>query len=319
LLTLAVSFGLGRNPVAPGEIFGIVASKVFDIEPFWSARTEIILMNIRLPRILLACMVGGSLSAAGASYQSIFQNAMASPDILGASAGAAFGAALAIVLKLGSMWVTAFAFLFSLLAVALVMLAGRRIRGKHVLGLVLSGIMIGALFSAGTSFIKLVADPADQLPAITYWLMGSLASARLSDVAFAIWPMLLGIVPMLLLRYRINLLAISDDEARAIGVNTRSLRMWLIVSSTLLTAASVSVSGTIGFVGLVIPHLSRRLTGSDYCQLLPFSMIFGALFMLLADNVSRNLFATEIPLGIITAIVGVPLFLSLHMRGGKIT
>ncbi len=316
LLATLSSFALGRYPIPPREVLGILGSKLFPFAPFWEARMETILINVRLPRILLACMVGCCLSAAGASYQGIFQNPMASPDILGASAGAAFGAALAILLRAGSAWVTASAFFFSMVTVALVFLVSRRARGKQVLGLVLSGIMVGSLFSAGTSFIKLVADPADQLPAITYWLMGSLAPSRLDDVLFAVFPMAAGLAPMLLLRYRINLLTMGDDEATTMGVNAKALRLGLVIASTLVTASAVAVSGTIGFVGLVIPHLSRRLVGNNYRFLMPLSMIFGALFLLLVDNVSRNLFAVEIPLGIITALVGAPFFLTLITRGG---
>jgi len=314
---LVVSFAIGRYPVSARELFGIVFSKAFPIEPFWTARMETVLFNVRMPRILLACMVGCCLSAAGAAYQGIFQNPMAAPDVLGASAGAAFGAALAILLNLGGRMVTALAFLFSLLTVLLVWLVSRRAKGKRVLGLVLSGIMVSSLFSAGTSFIKLVADPSNQLPAITYWLMGSLAGAKQKDVAFALIPMALGLIPLLLFRWRINILTLGDDEARTMGVNAHAVRLVVIVSATLITAASVAVSGTIGFVGLVIPHLSRRLVGNNYRHLMPASMLFGALFLLMVDNVSRNLLATEIPLGILTAFIGAPFFLSLIMKGGE--
>jgi len=314
---LVVSFAIGRYPVPARELFGIVFSKAFPIEPFWTARMETVLFNVRMPRILLACMVGCCLSAAGAAYQGIFQNPMAAPDVLGASAGAAFGAALAILLNLGGRMVTALAFLFSLLTVLLVWLVSRRAKGKRVLGLVLSGIMVSSLFSAGTSFIKLVADPSNQLPAITYWLMGSLAGAKQKDVAFALIPMALGLIPLLLFRWRINILTLGDDEARTMGVNAHAVRLVVIVSATLITAASVAVSGTIGFVGLVIPHLSRRLVGNNYRHLMPASMLFGALFLLMVDNVSRNLLATEIPLGILTAFIGAPFFLSLIMKGGE--
>ncbi len=314
---LVVSFAIGRYPVSARELFGIVFSKAFPIEPFWTARMETVLFNVRMPRILLACMVGCCLSAAGAAYQGIFQNPMAAPDVLGASAGAAFGAALAILLNLGGRMVTALAFLFSLLTVLLVWLVSRRAKGKRVLGLVLSGIMVSSLFSAGTSFIKLVADPSNQLPAITYWLMGSLAGAKQKDVTFALIPMAAGLIPLLLLRWRINVLTLGDDEARTMGVNAHVVRLVVIVSATLITAASVAVSGTIGFVGLVIPHLSRRLVGNNYRHLMPASMLFGALFLLMVDNVSRNLLATEIPLGILTAFIGAPFFLSLIMKGGE--
>jgi len=313
-IAAAVSFALGRYPISPRELGGILLSKVLPIEPFWPARMETVLFNIRLPRVLLACMVGCCLSAAGAAYQGIFQNPMASPDILGAAAGAAFGAALAILLGAGSRAITLCAFALSLGSVGLVWMVGGRARGRGVLGLILSGIMVGSLFQAGTSFIKLAADPHGQLPAITYWLMGSLSGARLRDAGFAAIPMALGLAPMLVLRWRLTLLTLGDDEARAMGVNVGAVRLVYVLCATLVTAASVSVSGIIGWVGLVIPHLSRRLAGDHYRHLLPVSMLFGALFLLVVDTAARSLLTTEIPLGILTAFIGAPFFLYLILR-----
>lgn len=315
--TAVLSFGLGRYPIGVGDLLRMLASRIVPVEQTWTARMEAIVFNVRLPRILLACMVGCCLSSAGAAYQGVFQNPMASPDILGASAGASFGAALAILLDGTTRMVTLSAFVFSLITVGLVWLVSRRARGARVLGLILSGIMISSLFQAGTSLIKLVADPNNQLPAITYWLMGSLAGARQADVAFAALPMAIGLFPLLLLRWRINLLTLGDEEARTLGVNVGVVRLLVILSATLVTAAAVSVSGTIGWVGLVIPHLARRLVGNNYRHLMPASMLFGALFLLIVDNVSRNLLATEIPLGILTAFVGAPFFLYLITRRGE--
>lgn len=318
IITVVISFLLGRYPIAPSELIGIILSKLFDIEPYWTERMETVFINIRLPRILLACLVGCSLSTAGASYQGIFQNPMASPDILGASAGAAFGAALAI-LKGGSVTaITISAFIFSLLTVAIVYIISKKAKGSRLLGLVLSGIMVSSLFSAGTSYIKLVADPTDQLPAITYWMMGSLSGTKLREVGFAAIPMALGLIPLFLLRWRINILTLGDDEARTIGINATRIRFIVIICATLVTAASVSVSGMIGWVGLVIPHLARRLVGSNYRHLMPATMLFGALFMLVVDNISRNLLSTEIPLGILTAFVGAPFFIYLITRRGEV-
>lgn len=317
LAAVAISFALGRYPISLKELGGILLSKVVPVEPFWTARMETVLFSVRLPRILLACMVGCCLSAAGASYQGIFQNPMASPDILGASAGAAFGAALAILLDVGTQMVTFSAFFFSLVSIGLVWVVSRKARGKKLLGLILSGIMISSLFQAGTSFVKLVADPNNQLPAITYWLMGSLSGARMNDVLFAMIPMGIGLIPLLLLRWRINILTLGDEEARTMGINVSGIRLVVIICATLITAAAVSVSGTIGWVGLVIPHLSRRLVGNNYRHLMPASLLFGALFLLIVDNVSRNLLATEIPIGILTAFVGAPFFLYLIIKGGE--
>ena len=317
LLLTCISFLLGRYPVPLRELLGILASRIFPITPFWTERMQSIVFNVRLPRILAACLVGCSLSAAGAAYQGVFQNPMASPDILGATAGAAFGAALAILLGGSSQLIMLSAFCFSLLTVLLVWLISLRARGSRILGLILSGIMISSLFSAGTSFLKLVADPTDQLPAITYWLMGSLAGIKVNDLLFVTVPMLGGLLILLVLRWRINILTLGDDQARTMGINAKMLRLLVILASTLITAAAVSVSGMIGWVDLVIPHLSRRLVGSNYQSLLPVSMLFGALFLLLVDNVSRNLLAIEIPIGILTALIGAPFFLYLITGKGE--
>ena len=311
-----VSFALGRYPISVKELFGILWSKIATITPFWEGRTETIFFQVRLPRILLSCLVGCCLSAAGAAYQGIFQNPMASPDVLGASQGAAFGAALAILLGFGKSGITVSAFVFSLVTVLVVWLFSKKVKGKQIVGLVLSGIMVSSLFSSATSFIKLVADPMEQLPAITYWLMGSLSGAKLDEVAIALIPMAVGLVPLLLLRWRMNLLTLGEEEAKTLGISTSLLRLVVVLCATLITATSVAVSGTIGWVGLVIPHFSRKLIGNNYRYLLPVYMVFGAVFLLLVDNVSRNLLMTEIPIGILTSFIGAPFFLYLMLKGG---
>ncbi len=317
LAAAACSAALGRYPISLREIFGILGEKLFGTEPFWTATQKSLLLQHRLPRILLACVVGCCLSAAGASYQGVFQNPMAAPDILGASSGAALGAALAILLGLGSTLTVVFAFAASLLTVFVVIFVGNRVKGKRVVGLILTGIMISSLVSSGTSFIKLIADPQDQLPAITYWLMGSLNGTQPEDVKFAAIPMLIGLVPLLLLRWRLNILTFGDEEAKTMGINAKRLRTVVILCATLVTAASVSVSGMIGWIGLVIPHLARRLVGNNYKSLLPASMLMGALFLLIVDDVSRTLFTTEIPIGILTSLIGAPFFLYLISRDGE--
>ena len=314
LALFLLSFVWGRYDVPLPEVVRILLSRLFPVRQTWSDNMAIAVLNVRLPRILLACLVGASLSAAGTAYQSVFRNPMAAPDILGASSGACFGAALAILMGLQRFGVTALAFAASLATVALVYVVARRIRGNQVVNLLLSGIMISSLFSAGTSYIKLVADPTNQLPAITYWLMGSLSGTRTKDVLLALIPMALGVVPLLALRWRINLLTLSEEEARSMGVNTTALRLVVILCATVLTAASVAVSGMIGWVGLVIPHLTRKLVGGNCRVLLPASMLLGAIFLLLVDNVSRNLLAVEIPIGILMAFVGAPFFIYLMTR-----
>ena len=314
LVLFLLSFWLGRYDVPLGEVVRILLSRLVPLTKTWTDTMAAAVLHVRLPRILLACMVGGCLATAGTAYQSVFRNPMAAPDILGASSGACFGAALAILLGLSRSGVTTSAFFFSLVTVALVYFVAGRTHGSQTMNILLSGVMIGSLFSACTSYVKLVADPSNQLPEITYWLMGSLSGVRLRDVGFAVIPMLIGLVPLYILRWRINLLTLGEEEARAMGVNTKRLRLMVILCATVLTATSVAVSGMIGWVGLVIPHLSRKLVGNDCRHLLPVSTVFGAIFLLLVDNVSRNLLATEIPIGILTAFVGAPFFLYLMTR-----
>ncbi len=316
LALFLLSFVMGRYGVPLGQVVRILLSGMLPLEQTWTDNMAIAVLNVRLPRILLACLVGCGLSAAGTGYQTVFQNPMAAPDILGASSGACFGAALAILTGQSAVMITVFAFLASLLSVALVYLVGNHTRGNRVVNLLLAGIMVGSLFSACTSYIKLVADPTNQLPQITYWLMGSLSGTRMGTVRFAAVCMAVGLVPLLLLRWRMNLLTLSPDEARAMGAHTDRLRLAVILSSTVLTAAAVSVSGMIGWVGLVIPHLSRRIVGSDCRRLMPMACLFGAAFLLLVDNMARCLTATEIPIGILTAFVGAPFFIYLMVRGG---
>ena len=306
------SFTLGRYPVSLPELLGVLGHKLgLSVGPFWTSQVEAAVWNIRLPRVILSVLVGACLAGAGGAYQGVFQNPMASPDILGASAGAGFGAALAILLGASGMGVTVGAFGCSLLTVALVFTISAHARGDRVLGLVLAGIMVSSLFQSGTSFLKLVADPSNQLPQITYWLIGSLAGAKWSDIGFVLLPMLAGVVPLVLLRWQLNVITMGDDEARAMGVDPRRIRILVAVCSTLATASAVSVSGMIGWVGLVIPHMMRRLVGSDYRFLMPANLLGGGIFLLVVDNVSRAATTAGIPIGILTAFIGAPFFLWL--------
>lgn len=318
-----ISFMLGRYPVTVPRVLGVFACKIRNIFGMpgidgITPEIEAVVWNIRLPRILMACLVGCCLSCAGASYQGVFQNPMASPDILGASNGAAFGAALAILFGLNNRMITIAAFVSSIATVAIVFLVAKYAPGQKTMNLILAGIMIGSLFSAGTSYIKLVADPSNQLPQITYWLMGSLSGVKLKDFNLVvIGAMVIGCAALFAIRWKINLLTLGDEEARSLGINTNRLRLIVIIASTLVTAASISVSGVIGWVGLVIPHIARKLVGSNYRYLIPASMISGAVFLLIVDNFSRNLLATEIPLGILTAFVGAPFFVYLILKRAK--
>lgn len=318
------SFLLGRYSVSPFTAIKILGSELlrclsfgaFSPEGGWTGAEYSVVINIRLPRIVIAALVGAALSTAGASYQGIFRNPMVSPDLLGASTGAGFGAALAILLSFGYFGITVSAFLFGLLAVMLAYLVSKMSRLNSTLSMVLAGVMIGSLFSALTSFIKYVADTEEQLPAITYWLMGSLSSSKKQDMLFALVPIVVGLIPLILIRWRLNLLTISEAEARSLGINTKRLRLVVIICATLVTSASVAVSGMIGWVGLVIPHFSRMIFGYDYKRVIPASILLGGTFLMIVDNIARLISTAEIPLGILTSFVGAPVFIYLILEGG---
>lgn len=299
-LIAAVSLTLGR----------------YDLSGADAVRAFTVMVRIRLPRILAAVLVGAALSVAGATYQGVFRNPMVSPDLLGASSGAGFGAALALILSMSYSGVTLSAFLFGLGAVALAMLIGRAARSESTLSLVLAGIVVSSLFNGGTSFIKLAADTDEALPAITYWLMGNLSGVKLSDVAFAAPPILAGLVILFLIRWQLNLLTMGEEEARSMGVNTRRIRAVSIFAATLMTAAAVSISGMIGWVGLVIPHFVRILFGFDYRRVIPASALLGAAFLTAVDTVARVATTAELPIGILTSFIGAPIFIILLVKGG---
>lgn len=332
---LLVSVCIGRYPVSLstfGQIVGASLSEWLDSllgalglpltnasGDYWagideSAATAI--LQVRLPRVIVGAFVGAALSVAGAAYQGLFQNPMVSQDVLGASSGAAFGAALAIYLSFSAQMVSLSAFLFGILAVLISYAISRASKSSPILSLILAGMVVSSLFSSGTSTIKLVADTEDTLPAITYWLMGSLASVRTSDILPTIIPILVAGIPLFLLRWRINLLATGEDEAKSLGMNTNAMRVVIIVCATFLTATCVAVSGLIGWVGLVIPHFCRMLFGQDYRRIIPASMVMGAGFLVLVDDIARMATTSEIPIGILTAFVGAPIFLYLIVKGG---
>jgi len=266
---------------------------------------------VRLPRIILGLLVGGSLSVAGTAFQGLFRNPLVSSGMLGVSAGSGFGAALAIVLFGKTPLVYPFSFLFGGVAVLSSYLVGRIYRTPTNITLVLGGVIIGSLFSAMVSFLKYIADPYDQLPAIVFWLMGSLASAGYKEIAIAGIAMALGCAGLFAIRYKINVLAMGDKEARTMGVNVRLVRIFIIVAATLASAGAVCVSGVIGWVGLVVPHMGRMLVGSDNRLLIPFSFSLGGCFLVTVDTISRVISGSELPLGILTAFVGAPFFIYL--------
>ncbi len=316
LAVLLGSLLAGRYALSPGQLVHMLWARISGGAADWPISDDKVVFAVRLPRVAAAALVGAALAVSGAAYQGMFRNPMVSPDILGASTGAGFGAAVAILLGAGYFGISAAAFCCGLLAVAAAWLVSRLSKADQAVALILAGMMISSLFSAGTSFVKLVADTQQQLPAITYWLMGSLSSIKDKDVVFLAIPVALGMIPLFFLRWRMNLLTVGEEEAQSMGVNTRRLRGAVIVCATLLTSASVAVSGMIGWVGLVIPHFCRMLFGYDYRRLIPAGALFGAAFLLAVDDIARLVTTGELPLGILTAFVGAPLFLYLIATGG---
>lgn len=316
LAVLLGSLLVGRYALSPGQLVHMLWTRISGGAADWPISDDKVVFAVRLPRVAAAALVGAALAVSGAAYQGMFRNPMVSPDILGASTGAGFGAAVAILLGAGYFGISAAAFCCGLLAVAAAWLVSRLSKSHQAVALILAGMMISSLFSAGTSFVKLVADTQQQLPAITYWLVGSLSSIKDMDVVFLAIPVALGMIPLFFLRWRMNLLTVGEEEAQSMGVNTRRLRGAVIVCATLLTSASVAVSGMIGWVGLVIPHFCRMLFGYDYRRLIPAGALFGAAFLLAVDDIARLVTTGELPLGILTAFVGAPLFVYLIVTGG---
>lgn len=308
IIAMLVSFVIGRYDIS---VIDLVLGRTVD------TAVSKVLINIRLPRIVLAVLVGGALSVAGCSFQTVFHNPMASPDILGASSGACFGAALAILLNMPHAMIILFSFVFGLSTIVLVYVINLFAKNRSIVNLLLAGIVVGSLFSAATSFVKLVADTDNALPQITYWLMGSLSGAKIDDMISALVILAVGTIPLMLLRWRMNFLTCPDEEATAMGINVGLLRIVVIVCATLLTATCVSFSGMIGWVGLAVPHFCRFMVGNNLKKLLPASMLSGAIFLLIIDNISRNLLIVEIPIGILTAFGGAPFFIVMLIRGDR--
>jgi len=298
----------GQLRIHPYEVIRILLSGVFPIEKTWSPTLESVLFDVRLPRLLAGLLVGAGLSVSGAAFQGLFRNPLVSPHILGVSAGAGLGAALAILFFGKIFMVQLFSFLFGLLAVLMTYSLSRVYRTTPVLMLVLSGMIVGALFSAATSLLKYIADPVNQMPSIVFWMLGSLNNASNKDMIIAGPVMLAGIIILLLIRWRINLLAMGEEEARSLGIDTGRIRAVIIVCATVISASAVSISGIIGWIGLVIPHIGRILVGPDNKKLLPVTTLIGAIYLVVVDTIARTAIESEIPIGILTAIVGAPIF-----------
>lgn len=311
-----VASGVGPYPIAPLTVLDVLTHRLFGTSADTTLST--VLFNIRLPRVVAAGFVGAALAAAGAAYQSLFRNPLVSPDILGVSTGAGLGAVIGILLGLPVVIIQLFGFAGGLATVMIVVTLARTLRGSgDVLVLVLAGIVVGALAGAAISLVKVLADPYDQLPAITFWLLGSLAGVKANDVAATVPVVLIGLAPLILLRWRIGVLSLGDDEARALGVNVERVRAIVIAAATLVTASVVAISGVIGWIGLMIPHMARILTGPRFDRLLLASIPLGAAFMIAVDTLARSGARIEIPLGVLTAAIGGPLFVWLLARSRK--
>lgn len=313
LLCIVVALVSGAYPLDGQQLLTLV----FHPERV-PAQDSIVFWQIRLPRILAALLLGAALAGAGTTYQGMFRNPLVSPDILGVAAGAGLGACTAILFGLPVLLIQLYAFCGGMLVVAGVWFITRRItRHDPVLTLVLVGIALSTLCGAGISLIKTLADPYTQLPSITFWLLGGLSTVTRHDLWFTAPLIVAGSVPLLLLRWQMNLLTLSDDEARSLGINVVRLRLGLVICAPLITASTVAIAGIIGWVGLVVPHIGRLLVGNNHQHLLPISMGVGAILLLLTDTLARAIGSTEIPLGILTAFIGAPFFLLLLLRGGR--
>ena len=312
LVLVAWSFTVGRFAVATGDVIRVLWASLFGEESGLARNVDAIVLQVRAPRVAAALCVGAALAAAGAAYQNLFRNPLVSPDILGVSAGCALGAGLAVLASLPIEAIQAFAFVGGLIAVGLVVAIGTWIGGRDpILTLVLTGVVVGSLFGAGIALVKYVADPYNQLPAITFWLLGSFTGALPRDLPATLLPIAVSVIALWLLRWRIDVLALSEDEAVSLGIDAKRLRIAIIVAATLSTASAVSLAGTIGWIGLLVPHAARMLTGAAFARLLPLSIVLGAGFMLAVDTACRTMFATEIPPGVVTAFVGTPAFIVL--------
>ncbi|MBB6480396.1 FecCD family ABC transporter permease [Spirochaeta isovalerica] len=312
LLIGILSLCLGRYPLKPAEVFSVLANALAGraSDPVH----EGIVLYVRLPRILLGFLVGGSLATSGAAFQGVFRNPLVSSGMLGVSSGAGFGAALAIVIFGRTPFIYPLSFFFGILAVVLSFFVGKYTRSETRISLVLGGVVIGSLFSAMISFLKYVADPFEELPAIVFWLMGSLASARYSDILLAGIPMITGAFGLVVLGYRINVLSMGDREARSMGIHVNMIRGLVIVFASLASAGAVSVAGVIGWIGLIVPHMVRMVVGSDNRKVVPLSFAAGGAILILVDDLARLLTGSEMPLGILTAFVGAPFFIYLLTR-----
>ena len=309
---LLLALTVGRYPVSLGDLIGVLLAKAGGPRGEISPAVESVIWQVRGPRVMAAMLVGAALAVAGTAFQGLFRNPLVSPDILGASSGAALGAVLGIYLSLGVFAIQAVAFVGGLIAVGIVYVIGASVRSRDpILVLVLTGVVVGSLFGAGVGLVKYLADPYNQLPAMTFWLLGSLSATGVHDLLPLVGPVAAGTAVLIALRWRMNVMSLPEEEARALGVATGPLRIAIVAAATLVTSASVATAGIIGWVGLVVPHLARSLVGPDFARLLPAAAILGGGYLLLIDTLARTLAQVEIPLGILTAVIGTPFFIWL--------
>jgi len=311
-LGLLVAFTVGRYPVTLAELIEVLVSRLMGRAAAVPPAVENVVLLVRGPRVVAAVLVGGALAVAGTAFQGLFRNPLVSPDILGASSGAALGAVLGIYFSLGVIGIEALAFAGGLVAVAAVYVIGSLLRSRDpILVLVLTGVVVGALLGAGVGLVKYLADPYNQLPAMTFWLLGSLAAITVSDLLPLAGAVAVGTVVLIALRWRLNVMSLPEDEARALGLATGPFLIAIIAAATLVTSASVATSGVVGWVGLVVPHLARALVGPDFPRLVPTAALLGGGYLLFIDTIARTAAPVEIPLGILTAVIGTPFFIWL--------
>ncbi len=318
LLTLSlilplISLNIGFYGLSAQQVWGYLLHGAADVDP----NVPIIVRNIRIPRVIAAFAIGAGLAVAGAAFQGMFKNPLVSPDILGVSQGAGLGACVALILGWSSAAVQVNAFIFGICTVFLTYFVGSRARFGQEVSLVLAGTMLRELANAAITVIKYVADPNDVLPAITYWLMGSLSKVDTASLLFSLAPICLGTLLLFLLRWRLNLLTLGDEEAMALGIHPRRIRLVAVLAATIISAGAVCLGGLIGWVGLMIPHLARGLIGADYRRMLPVAALMGGCFLLLMDDLARSLLVLEIPIGVLTACFGAPFFIMLIIHRGR--
>lgn len=313
LFLALIALCLGQYTIALQDVIKVLTLQKVDL-----ANAETVIFNIRIPRILVSLIVGSGLAAAGASFQALFSNPLATPDTLGCANGASFGAALGILLGLNALGIQISALIFGILAVVFVFVFTRYRHANQIMMIILGGMVVSSLFSALVSLIKYVADPNDVLPVITFWLMGSFSNSTVRSLYTGVPMIILGMMILYLMRYRMNALSLKEEEAASLGINVRQNRMIVIVASSLITASVVSMCGVVGWVGLLIPHISRMLFGNNHTKVIPGCIVFGALFMLVIDTIARCMYQAEIPVSILTAIIGAPVFLLLLRKTGGI-